>query len=429
MKAGWAAVPLKELCSDYKSAIVDGPFGSNLKREHFQSEGVPVLKIQNVKLHTINQKKLDYVSAEKAEQLSRHSFVKGDIIMTKLGDPLGVSAIVDDIDLGIIVADLVRIRVDKIDTKFLCYQLNSPAIKDAINRQQKGATRPRVKISMVRDLIVNLPPLAEQKQIVSMLDQAFAGIERAAEAARKNRDNARELFETTLNATFTQKGEGWELRKLGDEDVVKIIDGDRGSNYPKKTDFFEEGYCLFLNTKNVRPDGFNFDTTMYISKEKDAALRKGKLRRHDVLLTTRGTIGNIALYDDDVPYENIRINSGMLIFRPKEKVLLSDYLFEMFRSSFFKSQVSKYVSGAAQPQLPIKTLVKFDIPVPKALDEQRSLVKMLREIWTQAQRLETLYQQKLDALEELKQSLLQKAFAGELTADFNAVEAEAAVAS
>jgi type I restriction enzyme S subunit len=84
-------VPLRDLCDDFKKDIVDGPFGSNLKREHFVSEGVPVLKIQNIKAFSIIKKNMDYVSGDKAYELQRHSYKRGDIVITKLGLPLGVS--------------------------------------------------------------------------------------------------------------------------------------------------------------------------------------------------------------------------------------------------------------------------------------------------------------------------------------------------
>ena len=140
----------------------------------------------------------------------------------------------------------------------------------------------------------------------------------------------------------------------------------------------------------------------------------GKLQRNDVLLTTRGTIGNIAVYDESVPFENIRINSGMLIFRPNTKLIIPEYLFAIFQSGIMKSQIKKYVSGAAQPQLPIKTLVNFSIPVPKSLTEQQSIVKKLDALSEQTKKLEAIYKQKLADLEELKKSVLHKAFAGKL---------------
>lgn len=117
---------------------------------------------------------MDYVSEEKYQELKRHSYQEGDIIMTKLGNPLGASAIVPESEYGLIVADLVRIRASKVNVEYLCYHLNSKVTQDIINAQQKGATRPRVKIVNVRDLPINVPSSKKQKEIVneiSLLEQ------------------------------------------------------------------------------------------------------------------------------------------------------------------------------------------------------------------------------------------------------------------
>jgi restriction endonuclease S subunit len=153
---------------------------------------------------------------------------------------------------------------------------------------------------------------------------------------------------------------------------------------------------------------------MFITPEKDGQLRKGKLKQDDVVLTTRGTIGNVGLYSEDVPFDNIRINSGMLIFRPNKRSLLPSFLFELLRSEIVKEQIRKQTTGEAQPQLPIKTLINFTIPVPTDLEEQRALVTKIHAFELEAQRLEAIYQQKLAALDELKKSLLHQAFRGQL---------------
>jgi type I restriction enzyme S subunit len=256
--------------------------------------------------------------------------------------------------------------------------------------------------------------IPDQRQIVGILDEAFEGIATAKANAEKNLPNARALFDSHLQSVFTQGKDGWTARRLGDGDLLEFIDGDRGTNYPKANDFHDEGSCLFLNAKNVRPDGFDFQSTMFITAEKDRQMRKGKLSRDDVVLTTRGTIGNIGLYSQDVPYDNIRINSGMLIVRSNKRALLPSFLFEILRSGIVKDQIRKYTTGAAQPQLPIKTLVNFTIPVPDALEDQRRLVTQLGAFEPQSQRLAAIYQQKLAALDELKKSLLHQAFSGQL---------------
>ena len=305
-------------------------------------------------------------------------------------------------------------KTNDVEQDFLFHLLGSPYAFNQFDSLAAGTCVRNLNSDLVRGVEIPVPPKEEQQRIVAILDEAFAGIATATANAEKNLQNARELFESTLQSVFSEKGEGFESKKLGDTSILKIIDGDRGVNYPKKSDFTPEGHCLFLNTKNVRPNGFNFDTVMFVSEEKDNALRKGKLVRNDVLLTTRGTIGNLAVYDDSVSYENVRINSGMLIFRPNTNKLLPAYLFEVFRSGIMKRQITKYVSGAAQPQLPIKTLINFSIPVPNTVIAQQKIVDRLKSISAETQRLESIYQQKLTELTELKQSLLKKAFAGEL---------------
>jgi type I restriction enzyme S subunit len=295
------------------------------------------------------------------------------------------------------------------DLRFLYYLLKTLNLPSLAKGVKPGINRNEVYSQMTK-----IPPLSEQQRIVGILDEAFAGIATAKANAEKNRQNARALFESHLQALFIERNEGWNEKLLGDENLLEIIDGDRGVNYPKTTDFFSTGHCLFLNTKNVRPDGFDFESTMFITEAKDNQLRKGKLKRGDVVLTTRGTIGNIGLYSDDVPYENIRINSGMLVFRPNRRLLLPEFLFELLRSEIMKEQIRKYTTGAAQPQLPIKTLVNFTVPLPKDLGYQHNIVSKIRAIEPETQRLESIYQQKLAALDELKQSLLHQAFSGEL---------------
>ncbi len=307
-------------------------------------------------------------------------------------------------------AHVLRPHRDRVLDNWLIYFLNHSDLSKFVS----GLTVPKLNQGNLREIPIPLAPLPVQQRIVGILDEAFDGIATAKANAEKNLQNARALFESHLQSVFSQRGDGWMEKKLGDETLLEMIDGDRGTNYPKASDFHDEGHCLFLNTKNVRPDGFEFESTMFITDKKDRQLRKGKLQRDDVVLTTRGTIGNIGLYSEDVPYDHIRINSGMLILRPNKRALLPSFLFELLRSEIVRDQIAKQTTGAAQPQLPIKTLVNFTIPVPEKLEDQRALVAKLNVFYTETQRLESIYQQKLAALEALKKSLLHQAFSGQL---------------
>lgn len=352
----------------------------------------------------------DYLNEKGIKGLRRYP--KGTILFPKSGAStflnhrvmLGVEGFVSS-HLATIVADKT-----KVDPRFLLYFLSTITAQDLI----QDHAYPSLNLPVISNIDIQVPPLLEQQRIVAILDKAFEGIAIAKANTEKNLQNAKAIFESYFKSVFTQHDHTWVEKRLGDDTLVEIIDGDRGVNYPNGSDFQKEGYCLFMNTKNVRPDGFEFESTMFITEEKDGQLRKGKLKRDDIVLTTRGTIGNVGIYSSDVPFKNIRINSGMLIFRPNKLALLSEFLFEMFRSEIMKEQIRKQTTGAAQPQLPIKTLVNFRIPVPINIEDQAALVTKLRLFETETKHLTHLYERKIVALDELKKSLLHEAFSGNL---------------
>jgi len=156
---------------------------------------------------------------------------------------------------------------------------------------------------------------------------------------------------------------------------VEIIDGDRGKAYPKKNEFRETGHCVFLNAGNVTVDGFSFASCDFISKERDNIMRKGKLKRQDIVLTTRGTVGNVAYYHDNVQFDDIRINSGMVILRPKLG-LDPQYLYLLLRSQLFLGQLNSFTTGSAQPQLPIRDIKRLEVSLPP-LPAQRAIAHIL----------------------------------------------------
>jgi type I restriction enzyme M protein len=245
------------------------------------------------------------------------------------------------------------------------YLFRSDRFNDAVMGQLKGAQLPRIGWASFAELRIPLPPLDIQNAIVAEI----VSYQKVINGARGVLDNYRAQIPIDP---------AWPIPTF-EAAPFEIIDGDRGTNYPSKEHLSPSGYCLFLNTKNVRSDGFRFDELEFISAEKDAALRKGKLQRGDVLLTTRGTIGNTALYDTSVKFDHVRINSGMLIFRPDPANLLSSYLFHFFQSENFRAQRDAIVSGAAQPQLPIRSLVEARIPLPPLVAQQAIVAEIEAE--------------------------------------------------
>ena len=199
---------------------------------------------------------------------------------------------------------------------------------------------------------------------------------------------------------YNEKG----LPALPMTELCEIIDGDRGANYPKQEEFLEDGFCLFLNAKNVTSNGFSFENRMYITEEKDKVLRKGKLNRGDVVLTTRGTLGNLAFYDHSVPYEHMRINSGMVILRMRRELIAERFFIEQFKMRLVSIK-EKVASGSAQPQLPISTMNKIVMLVP-AIELQNQFATFVE----QTDKSKLAIQKSLEKLETLKKALMQKYF-------------------
>jgi restriction endonuclease S subunit len=256
----------------------------------------------------------------------------------------------------------IKPAAGKLIPSYAFYFLRS---QEANIKGDAGAVFASINRSQIEAIQIPLPPLEVQKEIVAEIE----GYQKVIDGARAVLDHYRPHIPIHPD---------WPIPTF-EEAPFQIIDGDRGTNYPSKEDFSSSGHCLFLNTKNVRSDGFKFDELEFISAEKDNALRKGKLERGDVLLTTRGTIGNTGLYDETVEFDHIRINSGMLIFRPDATKLSSNYLFLFFQSENFRAQRESIVSGAAQPQLPIRNLNEAKIPLPPLATQQAIVAEIEAE--------------------------------------------------
>jgi len=246
---------------------------------------------------------------------------------------------------------------------FLFYSLKNH--EDEIKKGSGGSTFESINRKQIQSFRIPLPPLEVQEKIVAELD-----------AYQKIIDGAKQIVENYKPSIKINPD--WPMVELKDADL-EIIDGDRGTNYPKKYEFSKDGYCVFLNTKNVLKDGFNFSEVMFITKEKDELLRKGKLNRNDIVLTTRGTVGNVAVFDEKVPYEHIRINSGMLIFRPALDIFQPKYLFWLFQTEFIQLKCKEISSGSAQPQLPIRALEFLKIPLPPLKSQQKIVAEIESE--------------------------------------------------
>ena len=288
---------------------------------------------------------------------------------------------------------------EKLFPKFLFYGINKylKEIEDVTG----FTTVKHLSSKSIKSIAFPLPPLPEQERIVGILDEAFEGIAAATAQAEKNLHNARELFQSVLQSTFSQKGDDWEVKTLGE--VCLTTAG--GTPLKSKREYYENGDIPWLLSGEVCQKEItsskNFITRIGVENS------SAKLYPPDSVL--------IAMYGATAGQAGIlrfeaTSNQAVCAILPNEQYL-PEFIYYFFLNEK-KTLVAK-AAGNAQPNISQKKIKDTSIPVPP-LAEQERIVDKLDALSEETKRLEAIYERKKAALSELKQSLLQKAFAGEL---------------
>ena len=292
--------------------------------------------------------------------------------------------------------------------KYLYLQVES-ALKD-FKLKSVGAGTKFLKLDMIKNLKLHLPPLPEQKQIVAILDEAFEGIDRAIANAEKNLDNSRELFESYLNAIFTQKSDGWEKKKLGDIATFR-----NGLNFTKSS----KGESIKIVGVKDFQNHFWIQEAELDSVTIDANLKEIDILRKGDILTVRSNgnkelIGRCLLANE---LSEKTSHSGFTIrIRIEKEDIYPQFIVHYLKSKELRKQLAESGGGISISSLNQQGLSLIIINFPTFL-KQKAIVANIDEIAFETQRLEAIYRQKLVALNELKHSILEKAFTGELTAN------------
>ncbi len=400
MKNGWNRVRLEELTEDDSpityGVVKPGPSGD-----------VPFVRGGDVSEGNVLHNQLRTITSEVSQKYRRTLLRGGELLVSLVGQP-GQVAVVPPGLAGANIArqvGLVRLHGD-VCTDFISYFLRSPDGQTGLGTFTGGSVQQVINLGDLRKVPVPVPPLAEQRRIVGILDEAFAGIATARANAEQNLQNARALFESHLNAVFTQRGNGWVERTLGD--FCSFENGDRGKNYPNKSARTATG-VPFINAGHLADDGIDLAGMDFISRERFNLLGNGKIQPGDVLFCLRGSLGKFACVGD---LAEGAIASSLVIVRPNETVL-TEFLLAYLRSELCSRMIDRFKNGAAQPNLSARSLRNFVAPIPP-ISQQQGVVSKLLGLREETQRLESIYRRKLAALDELKKSLLHQAFSGEL---------------
>jgi len=404
MKQDWANDKLCDIV-----LIGDGNHSSNYpKKSEMVTEGIPFIRATNIINGKITKDDMRYITKEKHENLKKGHLLTGDILFSNRGQ-IGKMAIVNkSLNNSNLNSQLAWFRcLESINNKFLYYQLLSPIQFNKIMNQQSGTALQQVTIRQLKNIEVSYPSLTEQKRIVAKLDDCFAAIDKARANVEKNLNNAKELFQSQLNEIFSQKGDGW-VDKILDE-IGEIQTGTTPSTKDKSN---YGDFIPFVKPPHFKPDG-SIDAGNSMLSE--SGLKIGRLfPPNSVLMVCIGaTIGKTGFTETAVS-SNQQINC----LTPNENYY-PKLLYYGLISPFVQKQVADIGRGA-QATLPIINKTKWQglsINIPESKSEQNKIVKQLDDLKSQTQSLESNYQQELEALDELKKSILQKAFRGELTID------------
>lgn len=362
------------------------PFNSKLFNE---INGTPVIRIRDVKR--------GYTETFTSEYVPNEYLIKEGELLVGMDGEFNIAkwqslpAALNQRVCHLIPNDII------VEKDYLFFALPNK-LKEIENRTS-FATVKHLSAKVLSNIEIPLPKLDEQCKIAKKLNIVVKIVKQRQQQLEQLDLLIKSRFVEMFGDVSNEISEGIPMTKL-----CSIIDGDRGKNYPRQDEFFDNEYCLFLNAKNVTPNGFDFSKCQFITKEKDSCLRKGKLSLGDVVLTTRGTIGNMAYYTEQVPFPNVRINSGMVILRMNKEVVNQVFFIEQFKLKLNEIK-KKIASGTAQPQLPISTMseIKLILPNIKLQNEFAQFVEQVEETKTQVQK-------SLDEAQLLFNSLMQEYF-------------------
>lgn len=202
--------------------------------------------------------------------------------------------------------------------------------------------------------------------------------------------------------------DNWRWVRFGD--ILRIINGDRGKNYPPKKELHEAGDIPFISALNIQDNSISTEHLLYVDEERYDILRSGKLEKGDLVLCIRGSLGKNGRY----PFERGAIASSLVIIRSYlDNDAMYDYISFYLNSLLFQNEMSKYDNGTAQPNLGAGDLSLFAVPLPP-LAEQQEIVRLLDRLLGREETVRQSAESVLESVDRMKQSILARAFRGEL---------------
>jgi type I restriction enzyme S subunit len=399
MKSGWQLKKLGDICS-----FENGDRGENYPSKSIQTtSGIPFINAGHLTDSGIDFETMNYIPQDRFNLLGNGKVRKGDILFCLRGS-LGKNASVGELSEGAIASSLVIVRPEEtLSNKYVLAYFQSNLCSEMIDKYKNGAAQPNLAAGSLKNFLIPVPPLPEQQRIVAILDEAFEGIATAKANTEKNLQNARALFESHLQSVFSQHGEGWEQKTL--KQIASSFGRGRSKHRPRNAKHLYGGKYPFVQTGDIRNSDHHI--TEYFQTYNEHGLAQSKLwPKGTICITIAANIAETGILGFDACFPDSVIG---VVVNPKEACI--DFVEYLLQS--FKALLQSKGQGSAQDNINIGTFENERFPFP-SVDIQKQLIIKLDALRNETRYLESIYQRKLTALEELRKSLLNKAFNGEL---------------
>ena len=376
LPTGWARTSMENVSVNDKYAIRMGPFGSQLKKHELVDSGIRVLWIENIVNNKFENKKEKFITNKKYETLKGFSVKPNDVLITMMGTIGRTCVVPSDIGKTIISSHLLKItpHIDLIDPIFLTYLVRGePQILKQIKSKSRGVIMKGLNTKIIKSLEFSLPPLNEQKRIVSKIESIFAQIDAIKKSLDKNKVLLIQYKQSILKSSFENKPTKKLIFKTAKE--LFYIKGRIGWRGLKKSDFTKSGPYLITGVDFYKGK-INWENCYRVPLEKYVESPEIIVQRNDILLTKDGTIGKIA-YIDKVPVEKATLNAHLLLIRNlKNNQVFPKYIFYLLHSPYFHFYVGQNKTGVTRPSLSQRLFEQFIVPLPSLNDQEQIVYKI-----------------------------------------------------
>ncbi|MCP1301006.1 restriction endonuclease subunit S [Chryseobacterium sp. S0630] len=413
----WSRIPLYELRNKKdRYGFTGGPFGSDLKSEHYTESGIKILQLQNIGEGKFIDKGIVYTSEQKADELISCNIYPGEIILAKMAPVARCCKVPSTDERYLMCSDGIRLSVDthKFDNEFVFQSLNSKYFRDEAESKSTGTTRARIGLNELKQICLYVPnSVQEQQKIAEILSTVDEKIEVIDQQIIQTQELKKGLMQRLLtkgightefkDSTLGMIPESWEVVELDEISSTTRLAGYEYSEYWEES---IDGEITALRGYNIGKNKLLLHNVIKISEELSQKLIRSRLFKGNVVFPCVGTIGNAIVIEENDKYH---INQNIAKITPNDN-LDSYFLMQYLISPMCKNEIKRFNATTSQPNVLVGSLRKFRIPFPSSISEQ---IKISRILGSVDDKLEILSEKKTH-YQELKQGLMQQLLTGKI---------------